>query len=272
MCGPVALLALASLMLSARSWLVGRPAASPLRAAWAATNGLLRSKLVAAGILADSLACWRAVFSLGNSDPDDQDVEAAYDLYAAGGKRCLLSCNDSGQQRPFIFKLDGEELAAYSNFLAMDGAAAGRGRARFSPYSHGRHDAEKRKLGASIQWDFFGTAAPGGSGGSVPGRGILKTQTGTNFFGDGDGLWDSRERNAATAASTASQHLQPRERLERRFASSAAGGPGPAAMSTAISRRDADPVGRRPRGALPLRVTRQPLPRPFTASQAPHSL
>ncbi len=34
-----------------RSWLVGRPADSPLRAAWAAINGLLRGKLLAAGIM-----------------------------------------------------------------------------------------------------------------------------------------------------------------------------------------------------------------------------
>ncbi len=61
---------------------------------------------------------------------------------------------------------------------------AGSGGARL-PYSHGRHDAEKRKLVASIQWDFVGTA------------------------------------------STALQHLQPVELLERRFASSAPGGAGP---------------------------------------------
>jgi hypothetical protein len=64
-----------------RSWLVVWSAESPLRAAWAAINGLLRGTLLAAGILADYfVACWRVVFSLGNSD----------------------------QQRPH--KLDGEEL------------------------------------------------------------------------------------------------------------------------------------------------------------------
>ncbi len=36
----------------------------------------------------------------------------------------------------------------------MDGAAAGSGGKRFSPYSHGRHDAKKRKLGASVQFDL----------------------------------------------------------------------------------------------------------------------
>ncbi len=87
-----------------RSWLCRtvQPLDSRLRAAWAAINELLRSKLQAAGILADYyVACWRVVFNLGNTDPDHQDVEAEYDLYAAGSRRCLLSCNDSGQQRPF---------------------------------------------------------------------------------------------------------------------------------------------------------------------------
>ncbi len=121
-------------------------------------------------------------------------MEAEYDLYAADGKRCLLSCNDSGQQRPFISSLGGAQLfETDSSFLAMDGAAAGSGGARFSPYSHDRHDAEKHKLGAS--------------------------------------LWASCDHNAAAAAGIASQHLQPVELLERRFASSAAGGPGPSSGS-----------------------------------------
>jgi hypothetical protein len=51
-----------------RSWLVGQPPNSELHAAWAAINELLRSKLLAAGILAlFFLACWRAVFNLGNT-------------------------------------------------------------------------------------------------------------------------------------------------------------------------------------------------------------
>jgi hypothetical protein len=50
-------------------------------------------------------------------------------------------------------------------------AAAGSGGGRFSPYSHGRHDAKRRKLGGSIQWDFVGIAGCGGAGdGCVPGR------------------------------------------------------------------------------------------------------
>jgi hypothetical protein len=142
-----------------------------------------------------------AWFRLGDHNPDQQDVEAEYDLYAAGSRRCLLSCNDSGQQRTFIFKLDGEELyKTCSSFLAMDGAAAGSGGARFSPYSHGRHDANKGKLGISIQWDFVAIATGGTDGASVPGRGILKTQPVTNFFADGDGLWDHRDTSAFAAA------------------------------------------------------------------------
>jgi hypothetical protein len=89
----------------------------------------------------------------------------------------------------------------------------------FLPYSHGRHDAEKGKLGASIQYDCVGIV-------SVPGRGKLNSQPVTNFFADGDVLWASRDRNIMVAAI---QHLQPVELLQRRFADarSAAGGPGP---------------------------------------------
>ncbi len=61
--------------------------------------------------------------------------------------------------------------------------------------------------------------------------GQLKHQRVTQFFADGDGLWASCDRNAAAAASTALQHLQPVELLERRFASSAAGDPGPSSGS-----------------------------------------
>jgi hypothetical protein len=107
-----------------RSWLGGRPLDRPLRDAWAAINELLRGKLLAAGILADCfVACWRVILGLDDHNTDHQDVEAEYDLYAAGSRRCLLSCNDTGQQRPFIFKLGGAQLyETYSTFLAMDGA------------------------------------------------------------------------------------------------------------------------------------------------------
>jgi hypothetical protein len=45
---------------------------------------------------------------------------------AAGGPRCLLSCNANGQRRPFRFKRRGKLLyETDSNFLSMDGAAAG---------------------------------------------------------------------------------------------------------------------------------------------------
>jgi hypothetical protein len=100
---------LLSLFYNAPGWptavgqLVGQPPDSELHAAWAAINELLRSKLLAAGILAlFYLACWRVVFRLGDHSPDHQDVEADLDLYGAGGRRCLLSCNAhgaAGQQR-----------------------------------------------------------------------------------------------------------------------------------------------------------------------------
>jgi hypothetical protein len=41
----------------------------------------------------------------------------------------------------------------------MDGAAAGSGGRDYSPYTHGRHDADKGLLGASIQFDLVGIAA-----------------------------------------------------------------------------------------------------------------
>jgi hypothetical protein len=169
------------------------------------------------------------------------------------------------QQRPFIFQLAGKELyKTYSSFLAIDGAAAGSGGARFLPYSHGRHDAEKHKLGVSNQWDLVGIAAlfrdaapskpsrsrtssrpvmacgtaptvtlpslPAWHRSSVPGRGAFKTQPVTHFFATGDGLWDSPDRNDAVAASLASQLCATAaEQLQRCFAdaSSAAGGAGP---------------------------------------------
>jgi hypothetical protein len=83
-------------------------------------------KLLAASIVdAYFVACWRVVFWLDDYDPDHQDLEAEYDLYAAGAPRSLLSCNDSGQQRPFIFSLGRKQLyETHSNFLAMDGAMA----------------------------------------------------------------------------------------------------------------------------------------------------
>jgi hypothetical protein len=58
-----------------------------------------------------------------------------------------------------------------SNFLSMDGAAAGSGGRDYSPYSHGRHDADKGQLGASIQFDLVPKAKDGKA--SVPSRGTL---------------------------------------------------------------------------------------------------
>ncbi len=174
-----------------RSWLVGQPPDSELHAAWAAINELLRSKLLAAGVLGlFYLACWRVVFNLGNTDPDHQDVEADYALYEAGGRRCLLSCNAQGQRRPFRFKRRGKLLyETDSNFLSMDGAAAGSGGRDYSPYSHGRHDADKGQLGASIQFDLV----PKANGKAiVPGRGPLKNQPVTHYYDDGHGLSDGR--------------------------------------------------------------------------------
>jgi hypothetical protein len=74
----------------------------------------------------------------------------------------------------------------------MDGAAAGSGGRKFSPYSHGRHDADKGQLGASIQFDLVPKATVGGGGGSVPGRGRLITQPVTHFYDAGLGLSDGR--------------------------------------------------------------------------------
>jgi hypothetical protein len=92
------------------------------------------------------------------------------------------------------------------------------------------HDEDKGQLGISTQFDLTGAAAPGAGGGSVPGRGTLTLQPVTKFFVNGMALWDNRDRNGYIAAIIASQqHLQPRERMQQRFAdaSSAAGGPGP---------------------------------------------
>jgi hypothetical protein len=73
-----------------RSWLVGQPLDSELHAAWEAINELLRGKLLAAGLLGlFFLACWRVVFRLGDHNPDHQDVEADYDVYAAGDRQQL---------------------------------------------------------------------------------------------------------------------------------------------------------------------------------------
>jgi hypothetical protein len=174
-----------------RSWLVGQPPDSELHAAWEAINELLRGKLLAAGILGlFYLACWRVVFRLGDHNPDHQDVEAEYDLYAAGGCRCLLSCNAQGQRRPFRFKRQGQLLyETDSNFLSMDGAAAGSGGRDYSPYTHGRHDADKGQLGASIQFDMVPKAK---GKASVPGRGRLCDQPVTRYYGRGRGLSDGR--------------------------------------------------------------------------------
>jgi hypothetical protein len=145
-----------------------------------------------AGILAlFYLACWRVVFNLGNTNPDHQDVEAEYDLYAAGGRRCLLSCNAHGQRRPFRFKRSGQLLyETDSNFLSMDGTAAGSGGRDYSPYSHGRHDADKGQLGASIQFDLVPKGFKGKA--SVPGRGNLRDQPVTRYYDTGQRLIDHR--------------------------------------------------------------------------------
>jgi hypothetical protein len=186
-----------------RSWLVGQPLDSELHEAWATINELLRRKLLAAGILClFYVACWRVVFNLGNTDPDHQDVEADLDLCAAGGQLCLLGCNAKGQRRPFRFKLRGKLLyETDSNFLSMGGAAAGSGGRRFSPYTHGRRDADKGQLGASIQFDLVPKAH---GKASVPGRGKLVYQPVTRYNDTGQRLNDHRavdrvDRDAADA-------------------------------------------------------------------------
>jgi hypothetical protein len=78
-----------------------------------------------------------------------------------------------------------------SDFLSMDGAAAGSGGRKFSPYSHGRHDADKGQLGASIQFDLVPKTCKGGKA-SVPGRGTLNHQPVTHYYDDGRGLSDHR--------------------------------------------------------------------------------
>ncbi len=59
-----------------------------------------------------------------------------------------------------------------------DGAAAGSGGRDYSPYSHGRHDADKGQLGASIQFDLVPKAH---GKASVPGRGQLQIQPVTHY-------------------------------------------------------------------------------------------
>jgi hypothetical protein len=193
-----------------RSWLVSQPLDSELHAAWVAINELLRGKLLAAGILGlFYLACWRVVFRLGDQNPDHQDVEADYDLYEAGGRRCLLSCNALGQQRPFRFKRRGQLLyETDSSFLAMDDAAAGSGGRDYSPYSHGRHDADKGQLGASMQFDLV---PKGHYQASVPGRGKLRDQQPvTHYYDDGLGLSDGRGVDRADHKPDAVEKLRRR--------------------------------------------------------------
>jgi hypothetical protein len=60
----------------------------------------------------------------------------------------------------------------------------------WSPYSHGRHDADKGQLGASIQFDLVPKGSK--SQASVPGRGKLKAQPVTHYYDDGCGLSDGR--------------------------------------------------------------------------------
>jgi hypothetical protein len=80
----------------------------------------------------------------------ETDVQGAAGHAPLSGRRCLLSCNAHGQRRPFRFKRRGQLLyETDSNFLSMDGAAAGSGGRDYSPYTHGRHDADKGQLGAS---------------------------------------------------------------------------------------------------------------------------
>jgi hypothetical protein len=209
-----------------RGWLVGHPPDSELHAAWAAINELLYGKLLAAGILGlFYVACWRVVFNQGNTDPDHQDVEADFDLYGAGGRRCFLSCNAKGQRRPFHFKRRGKLLyETDSNFLSMDGAAAGSGGRKFSPYTHGRHDADKGQLGASIQFDLVPKASQGGKA-SVPGRGTRRDQTVTRYYDTGQRLNDHRGVDRAGGPPDAVELLRRRhaEAHPMRLDSSGAG-------------------------------------------------
>jgi hypothetical protein len=86
-----------------------------------------------------------------------------------------------------------------SNFLSMDGAAAGSGGRDYSPYTHGRHDADKGQLGASIQFDLV----PKANGkASVPGRGRLCGQPVTQYYDTARSLSDGRAVDRA-------DHSQP---------------------------------------------------------------
>ncbi len=143
-------------------------------------------------------------------------MEAEYDLYAAGGRRCLLSCNAHGQRRPFRFKRRGKLLyETDSNFLTMDGAAAGSRGRDYSPYSHGRHDADKGQLCASIQFDLVPKAFKKAS---VPGRGRLCDQPVTHYYDTGTGLSDGRAVQVDRADHMADHSQWPDavEKLRRR--------------------------------------------------------
>jgi hypothetical protein len=141
---------------------------------------------------------------------------AEYDLYEAGGRRCLISCNANGQRRPFRFKRQGQLLyETDSNFLSMDGAAAGSGGRDYSPYTHGRHDADKGQLGASIQFDLV----PKANGkASVPGRGSLGKQPVTHYYDTGTGLSDGRAAQVDRADHIADHMPDAVEKLLRRHA------------------------------------------------------
>jgi hypothetical protein len=79
-----------------------------------------------------------------------------------------------------------------------------------SPYTHGRHDADKGQLGASIQFDLVPKAK---AKASVPGRGRLCDQPVTQYYAIGRGLSDGRGVDRA-------DHSQPDavELLRRRHA------------------------------------------------------
>jgi hypothetical protein len=115
------------------------------------------------------------------------------------------------RRHPFRFKRRGKLLyGTDSNFLSMDGAAAGSGGRKFSPYSHGRHDADKGQLGASIQCDLVPKAH---GKASAPGRGRLRDQAVTRYYATGQRLNDHRAVDRA-------DHSQPDavEKLRQRRA------------------------------------------------------
>ncbi len=104
-----------------------------------------------------------------------------------------------------------------SNFLSMDGAAAGSGGRRFSPYTRTRHDADKGQLGASIQFDLVPKADAKGKA-SVPGRGTLRDQPVTRYYDKGRGLSDGRGPPPGAAGQQRSWPQRPQALLRVRDA------------------------------------------------------